>query len=362
MRVVHVSPTAFGAGGVFGGGERYPAELARALAAHVDCELVTFGPKPLSTREDGLPVTVLRAFGRLRGHPAHPVGLGLSSHLRGADIVHAHQLWALPTRTAATWTALRRQRLVVTDHGLLPDRLSRRVPLRVDRYLTVSRYSADVLGSPPEKTRVIYAGVDPERYSPDPSAQRSGVLYVGRITPHKGVDVLVRALPEGASLTVVGTSGHDRNLPEREYPRLVRSLARGKDVDVLEGVPDDELPELLRRAQVLVLPSLERNCYGHTVKISELLGLTLLEGMASGTPVIASRLGGMPEVVDDGVTGFLIEPGDADGLRERLDVLLADPGLARQLGDNARDLVCSRFTWDACAQRCLDAYQELARA
>ncbi|MFN2505562.1 MAG: glycosyltransferase family 4 protein, partial [Acidimicrobiales bacterium] len=331
MRVVHVAPTAFGAGGIFGGGERYPLELARAVARYVDCELVTFGgggaggaggvgggppTEARTVREDGgLRVTTLRTLGRLGRHPAHPLGTGLVRRLVGADVVHAHHLWATPTRVAGAVTALARPALVVTDHGLLTSHPSRRLRRAVDRYLTVSRYSADVLALPPEKTQVIYGGADPARYHPDPDVGREGVLYVGRITPHKGIDTLIAALPPGATLSVAGTTGHDRHLPERAYPDLLRRLAVGHDVRFLGRVPDADLPDLHRRAQVLALPSLERSCYGARVPISELLGLTVLEAMASGTPVVASRVGGLPELVVDGVTGFLVEPGDVDQLQ-----------------------------------------------
>jgi alpha-maltose-1-phosphate synthase len=100
----------------------------------------------------------------------------------------------------------------------------------------------------------------------------------------------------------------------------------------------------------------EQTCYGRTVRVSELLGLVALEAMASGTPVIASRVGGLAEVVQDGQTGFLVPPGDVSALRERLDQVLRDPTLAQRLGDNARALVLERFTWSQVAQRCLAAY------
>jgi glycosyltransferase involved in cell wall biosynthesis len=78
--------------------------------------------------------------------------------------------------------------------------------------------------------------------------------------------------------------------------------------------------------------------------------------MASGTPVVASRTGGLPEIVADGETGFLVPPGDIESLRDRLATVLSDHRLARRLGDGGRTLVEERFTWQACARRCLSAY------
>jgi starch synthase len=95
------------------------------------------------------------------------------------------------------------------------------------------------------------------------------------------------------------------------------------------------------------------------VRVSELLGLAVLEAMASGTPVVASRVGGLAEVVQDGETGFLVPSGDVGALRERLEQVLGDPGLARRLGANARQVVLERFTWDRVAERCLAAYSGL---
>ena len=90
-----------------------------------------------------------------------------------------------------------------------------------------------------------------------------------------------------------------------------------------------------------------------------LLGLVALEAMAGGTPVIASRLGGLPEIVEDGVTGYLVPPGDVSALRDRLTQLLADPAAVAQLGSNGRKAMVAELTWDRCAERCLAAYREL---
>lgn len=360
MPIVHVAPTPFGARGLLGGGERYPVELARALAGHADVELVTFGPRPGLVREpSGLRVRTLRPLAHGRGHPAQPLAPGLLLALAGADVVHTHHTRSAPSRIAAIAARARRQPLVTTDHGLGGGGWCGLLPALFDRFLTVSRFSASVLGVPAAKTRVVYGGADPERFAPQPDERRDGVLYVGRLTPHKAIDVLIRALPHGARLTVVGTGGHDPRPPAREYPVLLRRLAQGRDVAFAGAVPDAELPAVHRRAAVFVLPTVKRDCYGREFAISELLGLSVLEAMASGTPVVASRLDALPEVVLDGETGFLVTPGDVDELRARVAQLLADPGLAAAMGRRGREVVLEQFTWDACARRCLAAYDEL---
>jgi glycosyltransferase involved in cell wall biosynthesis len=360
VRVTHVAPTPFGEGGLFGGGERYPLELARSLAAQVDCELITFGRHGSVVQEaGGLRIRTLRALGWQGGHPAHPFAPGLFGALRDAQVVHTHHMRSLPSRMAAVLGQARRQRLAVTDHGLQGDSWFGLLPRLFDAFLTVSAYSARELGAPAARTRVIYGGADPLRYAPDSSQTRRGVLFVGRLTPHKGVDRLLEALPDGAHLRVVGSTGHDPRLPERDYPRLLRHLARDRDVEFVGAIADGQLPAMYRSAEVLVLPSVARSCYGRTVRVSELLGLVALEAMASGTPVVASQIGGLAEVVQDGETGFLVPPGDIGALRGRLEELLRNPRLAQRLGANARAVVLERFTWTKVAERCLAAYADL---
>jgi glycosyltransferase involved in cell wall biosynthesis len=361
MRVVQISPTVFGRGGLFGGGERYPLELTRALGKHVDCRLVTFGA-PSQAISDAGParVRVLRPWGHLRGHPAHPISPALFGALAHADIVHTHHLRSAPSRMSAVAGALRCQHLVSTDHGVSGGDFLGMLPRLFDRFLAVSQFSADTQGTPPSRTRVIYGGADVERFAPDPGVDRKGVLFVGRLTPHKGVDRLIEAVPAGTPLIVVGTGGHDRHPPEHDYGRLLHRLAEGRNVHFVGGVSDRELASLYRQVAVVALPSVEVTCYGRRIAVPELLGLGLLEAMASGTPVVASRVGGVPEIVKDGHTGYLVDPGNTAGLRDHLSAVLGNPRLARHLGANARDLVVERFTWDAVARRCLDCYKELA--
>lgn len=359
MRVIHVAPTAFGSGGVYGGGERYPLELARALSRRVECTLVTFGPGERAYRDGDLHIRTVKPLTYVRGHPARPVAPSLPRAIRRADLVHAHHMRSPASIWAALSARVWKVPTAVTDHGLQGPDAGGLLHRLFDRFLLVSSYSATELRAPAERTSVVYGGADPARYRPDESVSRRGVLFVGRVTPHKGIDRLIRALPEGARLTIAGSSGHDPRPPERDYPALLRRLAADRDVRFEGPVADEHLPELYRRAEVVVLPSVETTCYGRRIAVSELLGLVILEAMASGTPVVASRLGGIPEIIEDGVTGYLVEPGNEAELHDALARLLADRALARRMGAEARRRVIDEFTWDRCAERCLDAYSAL---
>jgi glycosyltransferase involved in cell wall biosynthesis len=284
-------------------------------------------------------------------HPALPAALA------GADVVHTHHLRSAPSRVAAVAAKLAGRPLAVTDHGLGGGGWCGMLPRLFDRFLVVSRYSAGTLEAPPERTAVIYGGADAARYHPPRrDGEREGVLFVGRLTPHKGVDLLIRAMPADVPLTVVGTGGHDPRPPASAYPGRLARLAAGRRVRFVTGADDAEVAALYRRAAVVCLPSVQVTCYGQHVRISELLGLAAIESMASGTPVICSRLGGLAEVVRHGETGFLVEPGNVAELADRIRAVLADRRLAASLGDNARRLAVEQFTWQACAQRCLAAY------
>jgi glycosyltransferase involved in cell wall biosynthesis len=184
VRVVHVAPTPFGAGGLLGGGERYPVELARALARHVDVQLVTSGSRPgVGHDPSGLRVRTLRPLAYGHRHPAQPLAPQLPWALARADLVHTHHTRSAPSRTAALAARVRGQRLVTTDHGLGGGGWFGLLAAMFDRFLTVSRFSASVLGVPADRTRVIYGGADPQRFVPDPAVSRDGVLFLGRLTP-----------------------------------------------------------------------------------------------------------------------------------------------------------------------------------
>lgn len=327
------------------------------------CELITFGRSArLEIDSTGLRHRTLAAVAWLGGHPAHPLAPALPLVIARSHPtwLHTHHMRSLPSQMAVVGARVGGARTAVTDHGLQGTSWGGLLPRLFDRFLTVSAYSAAELHAPAARTRVIYGGADPDRYYPDPGLTRRGVLFVGRLTPHKGVDRLLRALPPGATARLVGTAGHDPRPPERDYPGLLRALAHDRDVEFLGTAHDTDLPRLYRSAEVFVLPSVERTVYGKRVLVSELLGLAALEAMASGTPVIASRLGGLREIVEDGQTGFLVSPDNPAELAARLEQVLGDPALARRLGARAREVVLERFTWAQVAQRCLDAYAEMS--
>jgi glycosyltransferase involved in cell wall biosynthesis len=180
---------------------------------------------------------------------------------------------------------------------------------------------------------------------------------VGRLLPHKGVDWLIRSLPDGARLVVAGRPDPDA----AEYLNLLRSLASERDVRFVLDVTDAEIADLYRSAWAVVLPSLEKDAFGRRRRVPELFGLTPVEAMASGTPAVVSNVASLPELVRDGETGFIVEPGDVASLRETLSRLLNDRSMVEFMGAKGRGEVERRFSWDQVAERCLRAYRELAK-
>src|SRR5207249_3100812 len=112
-----------------------------------------------------------------------------------------------------------------------------------------------------------------------------------------------------------------------------------------------------RAALCIVLPSVYTDMYGAETKVPELLGQTLLEGMACGLPAICTSVASMPEVVIDGVTGFVVPPNDPHALSEKIVWLRNHPNRARSMGEAAREHVLETFTWRRVVQRCLEIYQ-----
>ena len=108
-----------------------------------------------------------------------------------------------------------------------------------------------------------------------------------------------------------------------------------------------------------VLPAVSVNRYGGVSLNAQLFALPLVEAMACETVPIATNIFAHPEIIEDGVTGFLVPPNDPAALRERIEYVLANPSEAKAMGERGRKIVLERFTWDAVAKRCLAAYREL---
>jgi glycosyltransferase involved in cell wall biosynthesis len=342
-------------GRVLGGAERYALELARHMAEQVETELVTFGPEDATTTIDRLTIRTLGGAHHVYGNRFNPVSARLFAALRGARVIHCHQGGVLSAKLAALYARTTGRRVFATDHGGAAWDLTSR--LQTDRlfhgHLHVSEFSRRHAGHDARRgAEVIYGGVDTEKFSPAPDggpAERR-VLFVGRIVPHKGVDDLVEALPDGLGLDVAGPALNDRFLAD------LRDLARGKDVRFHHDWDDARLVDGYRSALAVVLPSVYQDRYGGRSEVPELLGQTLLEGMAAGRPAICTDVAGMPEVVEAGLTGFIVPEHDPAQLGERLGRLAADPALADELGRAGRRRVLEHFSWPTVVDRCLRAY------
>ncbi|MDH3294490.1 MAG: glycosyltransferase [Acidimicrobiia bacterium] len=185
-----------------------------------------------------------------------------------------------------------------------------------------------------EKLHIVHCGVEPHRLmAVDHRGRGPRLLFIGRITAVKGLDVLLDAIDALQSrhtdlqLTIVGDG------PERT--RLEQKTAqRGLDavVTFVGSKSQEEVSDLLTRTDVFVLPS-----------FAEGVPVVLMEAMGAGLPVVATQVGGMTELVDDQVSGFLIRPFDATLLAERIDQLVSDPDLRRRLGQAGRKKVLDEF-------------------
>lgn len=355
-RVLHVVPRLLDEEGrLAGGGERYPLELARHMGARVHTRLISFGPRSFADHIEGVPLRIFGGDWAARGRANNPFSPRAAEEVLQADAVHCHQREVMISKWAALTARLAGRRIAVTDHGGGAWDWTSRLPASrlFEDHLHVSRFSLRIAGHEGlPRARVILAGVDAAKFSPGrgaaPGPRR--VVYVGRLLPHKGVDDLIAALPDGLGLDVIGPVVDER------YMRDLRELASGRDVQFRHGLDDRALVDAYRGALCVVLPSKYRDRYGGETAVPELLGQTLLEGMACGRPVVCTEVGGMPEVVVDGSTGFVVPPGDADELRRRIGWLAGQEDQADRMGEAARRRVLDEFTWNRVVDRCLAVY------
>jgi starch synthase len=215
----------------------------------------------------------------------------------------------------------------------------------------------------PDKVRVIHNGIDAQQYAPDHDTDvleqhgvdpnRPNVVFVGRITRQKGVPVLLRAAAQlDPEVQLVLCAGQP-DTPElaQEVTDLVDNLrATRSGVIWIEGMLNrHEVIQLLSHATAFVCPSLY-----------EPLGIVNLEAMACGSAVVASNVGGIPEVVADGETGLLVQPDEPEALADALNALARDPERAEAMGEAGRQRAISEFDWTSIALQTAKLYQEVA--
>ena len=381
---------------IYGGAGVHVEHLSRELAKLVDVGVYCFG----APREDPLVAASYKpwdAFGKDGKGSALSylsVDLRMAEGVAGADLVHSHTWYTNFAGYLAQ--VLYGVPHVVTSHSLEPLRpwkseqlaagyrlsswAERTAIEQANAVVGVSRaMAADILrvypAVDPARVKVVYNGIDAEEFFPDPSTDALDryelspgapyVLFVGRVTRQKGITYLVEAarsfLPEAAVVFCAGAP--DTPEIEREVRAGVEELSRErKGVTWIEEVlPRHEVVQLMSHAAVFVCPS-----------VYEPFGLINVEAMACGAPVVASAVGGIPEVVEDGVTGLLVpfEPsGDAFGspadpaafagaIAQRVNLLLDEPEVAHRYGAAGRRRALAEFTWSAVAGRTVAVYEE----
>lgn len=347
-----MSPTYFAPESVLGGGERFAEELSRALSHHADVRFVSFGSTPRRERvSPSYERVILQSWTRRKLTPFSP---RLFAELRGADVIHCHQYFVLPTFLAALQGWLQGSRVFVTDLGGGDWTPGYHIDQArwITAHLPLSDYAARSLPGRARPYRVIYGGVDLERYAMRAQPTHDGALvFLGRLLPHKGLHDLISALPAGQPLHVLGSA------PDPAYLQRVRELAQGKDVKLQLAASDEEVVGILRRAMALVHPT-PVDASG-SAGGSELFGLALVEAMACGCPVIATSVASLPEIVVHGETGLLVPPQDPAGLRAAIERLRSADAEWRRFSAAGRRRVEERFSWEAAALRTLAAQQEL---
>jgi glycosyltransferase involved in cell wall biosynthesis len=267
----------------------------------------------------------------------------LARHLRDQGVTHLHGHFAQASATVAMLAArLADIPFSFTLHG--PADFNDPRLWRLDAKIAAAKFvacishycrSQGMLVSPVgdwPKLKIIHCGVEPGRYVGHP-AQGKEILFVGRLAAAKGVPVLIEALPQirgthpEAHLTLIGDG------PERGFLEdRVRRLGLSDAVTFAGYRSQDEVAEALDRAAIFALPS-----------FAEGVPVVLMEAMAARRPVVATRITGIPELVEDGVSGRLVVPGDVTSLASAISDILADPAAAARMGENGRAKVEAEF-------------------
>lgn len=381
---------------VYGGAGVHVEYLARELARVVDVTVHCFGDeRPADWRPRVVAHAPAPGLEDAVALQAMSVDLAMADAVGGADVVHSHTWYAnLAGHLAKLVHGIPH---VATVHSLEPFRpwkaeqlgggyavstwCERTALEAADAVIAVSHeHRRDLLTAypavDPARVSVIGNGIDTDEYRPDPATdvlEHYGVdrgspyvVFVGRITRQKGLTHLLDAawqLDPAAQLVLCAGAADTADLAAEIERKVGELRAKREGVVWIEGMLEKrEVIQLLTHGAVFVCPS-----------IYEPLGIVNLEAMACETAVVATDTGGIPEVVEDGVTGLLVpfDPVDdpsraprdperfAHALADRVNRLLADPGEARRLGAAGRERAASDFSWASVAERVHALYRTL---
>ena len=367
---------------IYGGAGVVVDQLTRALKQRMKVEVRCFGER--EPTDDGVVVRGYTPWERLKadksGEPRFApaletlsIDLAMARDPVDADVAHAHTWYA---DMAGLWIRmLHRIPLVVTLHSLEPLRpwkadqlgsgyllsswIEKTVVETADRVIAVSnKMREDILAhfqADPGRVVVIHNGIDPQRFRRTEARdhlQRLGVttpyvLFVGRITDQKGIFDLIEAakrLPAGVQVVLCASAPDTPEIEER----LRRAVATMPNVRwINEMVKHEVVVQLYSHAAVFCCPS-----------VYEPFGIINLEAMACETPVVASAVGGILEVVVDGETGLLVPPANPEALAAALTRLLKDPDTRRRMGQAGRRRVEAQFSWASIAERTERVYAD----
>ncbi len=242
--------------------------------------------------------------------------------------------------------------------------IEKKIFKRASRMVVQSEANRDFIisncGVFPSKIEIIPNGVDTSFFDSNLigdnrfiSDQKdwTTILFAGRLTSQKGLDVLLRAFAEiiqkhrDLKLLVAGDGALKTDLES-----LCRTLGLQQNVDFLGAISRAEMPKLYKAADIFVLPS-----------ISESFPNSLLEAMAMEKPIIATRVGAVPEIIQDGKEALLVSPGDQKSLARAIERLVSDDGLDKRLSRNAKILVKKKYTWESVTQKTLKIYEDILR-
>ncbi len=331
IRVLHCSPTWFSSDSVLGGGERWVDNVIRAVAAGapwVQQAMVALGQK------DGLDLRGPAAL-RILSAESGPGGTteALSAYLwdefRSFDVVHVHQALTDFGAYACCVAASLGKTIVATDLGGAASPVMNHVGLSLAHgVVSISDYAHSLVSANLRSPSIALIGpIDTAFWHPAATPPEApAVICVSRVMPHKGIDRILRALPVGLKLRIVGRVYHDA------YRDLLGELAAGKDVEFIHDATDEDVRALYQRSTLFAQGSCFRDVYGNLAPKTELMGLTTLEAMSCGLPVVVSADGGsLPELVTDPAFGrvFHDHADLADVLRQHRAGAWPAPGSAQ---------------------------------